>query len=261
MSSSKTLYAILFLVFMTSCFSTRKTIYFRNVEDATIISKIETEAPVIHKNDLLSIKVSSLNPNASEIFNSSSNAGGMMNSVNDGTSTAAFGHLVDNDGNIQIPILGNMKAEGLTQMALKDSILKQIITRNLLIDPIVTVRFLNFKISVMGEVENPAVYNVPNEKITLLEALALAGDLTVYSRRDNILLIREDNGEKKLVRLNLRTSEIFSSPYYYLKSNDIIYVEHNKAKVSASRSIGPWLSAVFSGSSLIIVIITSHIIK
>ncbi|HWZ22995.1 MAG TPA: polysaccharide biosynthesis/export family protein [Cytophagaceae bacterium] len=225
----------------------------------TIISKIESEPPIIHQNDLLSIKISSLNPNASEVFNSST--GSTMNSTNDGASTQAFGYLVDRNGNVQIPILGTIKADGLTQMALKDTIVKQITVRALLIDPIVTVRFLNFRISVMGEVEKPSVYNIPNEKINLLEALALAGDLTVFSRRDNVLIIREENGEKKLVRLNLSSSELFYSPYYYLKSNDIIYVEHNKAKVASSKPIGPWLSAIFSGSSLIIVILSTHIIK
>jgi polysaccharide export outer membrane protein len=253
-----TLYTILLAFFITSCYSTKKTVYFRELGDMTIVSKIASEPPIIHQNDLLSIKISSLNPNASEIFNNNTVG---ASSTNAGTNTQAFGYLVDVAGNIQIPILGNLKVEGLTQMALKDTILKKIISRNLLIDPIVTIRFLNFRISVMGEVDKPSVYNVPCEKITLLEALALAGDLTVFSRRDNILVIREENGEKKLVRLDLSSSELFNSPYYYLKSNDIVYVEHNKAKVVASKPIGPWLSALFSGTSLIIVIISSHIIK
>jgi polysaccharide export outer membrane protein len=256
--SNKTLYALLSLIFfMTSCYSTRKTTYFRDLGNMTIDSKTEIEPPVIHKNDILSIKVSSLNPNASELFNSTNAPGGAGNSTNAGTNTQSFGYLVDVDGNIQIPILGNIKVEGLTTKALKDTLLKQIVARNLLIDPIVTVRFLNFRISVLGEVDHPSVYNVPSEKITLLEALALAGDLTVYSRRDNILIIREENGEKKLTRLDLSSSEIFYSPYYHLKSNDIVYVEHNKAKVASSKPIGPWLSALFSGTSLIIVIITN----
>ncbi len=255
-----TLYILLLLSFLTSCYSKRKTIYFRNLGDTTIVSKIINEPPIIQKNDLLSIKISSLNPVASELFNSSVNTVG-MNSINDGTGTVSFGYLVDKDGNIQLPIVGSFKAEGLTQMALKDTIVKQLVAKNLLVDPIVTVRFLNFKISVLGEVGDPGVYNVPSEKITLLEALALAGDLTVFSRRDNVLLIREEKGEKKLVRLDLRTSEIFYSPYYYLKTNDIIYVEHNRAKVAASKPIGPWLSALFSGTSLIIVLINSHVIQ
>jgi polysaccharide export outer membrane protein len=254
-----TLYTILLAFFITSCYSTKKTVYFRELGDMTIVSKIESEPPIIHQNDLLSIKISSLNPNASEIFNS--NSGNTMNSTNAGASSQAFGYLVDGNGNVQIPILGNIKAEGLTQIALKDTILNKILTRNLLIDPIITIRFLNFRISVMGEVEHPSVYNIPNEKINLLEALALAGDLTVFSKRDNVLIIREENGEKKLVRLNLRSSELFYSPYYYLKSNDIIYVEHNRAKVAASKPIGPWLSALFSGTSLIIVLISQHVIQ
>jgi len=222
----------------------------------TIVSKIEEEPPIIHKNDLLSIKVSSLNDQASEVFNSPSPSG-PPGSSGSGVNSQAFGYLVDVDGNIQFPILGNIKVEGLTQKALKDTILKQIVSKHLLIDPIVTVRFLNFRVSILGEVDKPSVYNIPSEKISLLEAFALAGDLTVFARRDNVLLIREENGEKKLIRLDLSSSEIFYSPYYYLKSNDIVYVEHNKAKVAASKPLGPWLAALFSGSSLLIVIISN----
>jgi polysaccharide export outer membrane protein len=249
-------FALLIMLLFTSCYSTKKATYFTGVKDATITNKLEIEPPVIHKNDLLSIKISSLNPGASEVFNSTVST--TTNSTNGGTSSQAFGYLVDVDGNIQLPILGNFKAEGLTQKALKDSILTKIIKRKLLIDPIVMIRFLNFKISVLGEVSNPSVYNVPSEKITILEALAMAGDMTVFAKRNNVLLIREENGNTVLVRLNLSNSEIFYSPYYYLKSNDIIYVELNKAKVADSKPIGPWLSAIFSASSLLIVILANY---
>ena len=248
-----TLYAFFFLVLMASCYSTKKTTYFRGLEDMTITTKLENEPPIIHKNDLLSITVSSLNPDASEVFNNNASSGGTTHA---GTMTQAFGYLVDVDGNIQFPILGNIKAEGLTQKQLKNIILSQIVAKHLLLDPIVIVRFLNFRVSIMGEVETPGVYNIPNEKVTLLEALALAGDVTVFAKRDNVLLIREENGERILVRLDMSSSEIFYSPYYYLKSGDVVYVEHNKAKVAASKPIGPWLGAIFSGSSLMILILS-----
>jgi polysaccharide biosynthesis/export protein len=251
---------LIFIFFMVSCISSKKSVYFHKLNDMTIASKIENEAPIIQKNDLLSISVSSLNPTASELFNPSNTHGSYTSTVS-GTISQSFGYLVDQEGYIQFPILGNIKAKGLTQKALKDTIHRQIVSRKLLLDPIITVRILNFKISVMGEVAHPSVYNVPNEKITLLEALSLAGDLTVYAKRDNVLLIREENGEKKLIRLNLTTSDIFYSPYYYLKSNDVIYVEHNKAKIASTRPIGPWLSAIFSGTSLLIVIIDRVILK
>ncbi|MCU0431140.1 MAG: polysaccharide biosynthesis/export family protein [Cytophagaceae bacterium] len=241
------------LVLFAQCVSTKKTVYFHGMEDKSIATTMVVEAPVIQKNDLLDISISSLNPNASAIFNLGGSAA-LTNTLS-GTITQTFGYLVDQTGAIQLPVLGNIKAEGLTQAALKDSIVQRILQRKLLIDPIVTIRFLNFKISVMGEVGRPNVYNIPNEKITLLEALTLAGDLTVYSRRDNVLLIREEKGQRQVIRINLNTDELFTSPYYYLKSGDILYVEHNRAKVANSRPVAPWLSAIFSGSSLIIVIL------
>ena len=226
-----------------------------NIDEAIAVSKIENKATIIQRNDLLTITVSSLNPDASKIFNDIHSGSG-FSSVVSGTITQSFGYLVDQYGYIQFPILGNVKAEGLTTKALKDTIYNQIVLRKILIDPIVSVRYLNFKISVLGEVEHPAVYNIPNEKITFLEALTLAGDMTIYGKRNNVLLIREEEGQRKLIRLNLKTAELFSSPYYYLKSNDIIYIEHNRAKIANSRSsMGTWISALFSGSSLLIVII------
>ncbi len=258
--SIRTFLSILTLTLVVSCTSTKKSIYFRGVEDMSIVSTVETEAPVIQKNDLLDITVSSLNPNASQLFNSP-NESNLSTTTFSGTITKSFGYLVDEDGFIQFPILGNIKAAGITQKALKDTIQSQILQRKLLLDPIISVRFLNFKVTVMGEVARPSVYNIPNEKITLLEALTLAGDLTVYSKRDNVLLIREENGKKNLVRLDLSSAKIFDSPYYNLKSNDIVYVEHNRAKVANTRSIAPWLSAIFSGTSLIIVIIDRIILN
>lgn len=252
----KTGNCFLIVFFLASCNTTKKSVYFRKMENTVIKTTIDYEAPIIQKNDLLSIMVSSLNPEASEVFNSTYIPVSHTSDIS-GTITQSFGYLVDRDGNIQFPILGTIKAEGLTQKALKDTIYNKIITKKLLIDPIINVRFLNFKISVMGEVEHPAVFNVPDEKITLLEALTLAGDMTIYARRDNVLLIREENGEKKIVRIDLSTAEIFQSPYYYLKTNDIIYVEPKKSKVATTHPIAPWISAIFSGTSVLIVFLTT----
>jgi len=246
---------VIFLTFViSSCNSTRNSIYFRGLEDMTIHSDIQVEPPIIKKNDLVSIAVSSLNPAASEVFNTTIARSANTSTVS-GTINQSFGYLIDANGNLQFPILGEIKAEGLTSKALEDTLKARILAQELLIDPIVTVRFLNFKISVMGEVDKPSVYNVPNEKITLLEALALAGDMTIYAKRSNVLLIREENGEKKLVRIDMSTSDIFYSEYYYLKSNDIIYVEPRRSKVAMTRPLSTYLTAVFSGTSLLISLI------
>jgi polysaccharide export outer membrane protein len=124
----------------------------------------------------------------------------------------------------------------------------------LLIDPIVNVRFLNYKVTVIGEVGHPSVINVPNEKISLLEALGLAGDMTIYGRRDNVLVIRETEGTKTFQRINLNTNEIFTSPYYYLKSNDIVYVETNKNKVASTGRSVFWIPVIFSFFSTVVTI-------
>jgi polysaccharide biosynthesis/export protein len=120
-------------------------------------------------------------------------------------------------------------------------------------DPIVDVRYLNYKVSVLGEVARPSVFTVPNEKLTLLEALGLAGDLTIFASRHNVLLIREEHGVKKLIRIDLTTDELLTSPYYYLKSNDIVYVEPNKAKISAASSTRQWLPIVLSSLTFVVV--------
>ena len=125
-----------------------------------------------------------------------------------------------------------------------------------MVDPIVNVRFLNFRVTVLGEVAKPTVVSVANERISILEAIGLAGDLTIYAKRDNILLIREENNERIVKRVNLNNSDIFNSPYYYLKTNDIVYAEPNKAKISSSSTIRQVLPIVLSSLSLVAIVLT-----
>lgn len=251
-------YAFIYLLFVAflgaSCVSTEKATYFNHTKTSRFRTELESLEPVIQKNDLLSISVSSLNPEASEIFNTP-NISATQTSTATGTTSQASGYLVDQDGYIQFPFLGNVMATGLTKKALKNNITEKLITKKLLLDPIVNIRYLNYKVSVLGEVGRPSVLTIPNEKVTLLEALGLAGDLTVYARRDNVLLIREEEGEKRLTRLDLTTDEIFTSPYYYLKSNDIIYVEPNRSKIASTGRVMLWLPAIFSALSLSVIVI------
>jgi polysaccharide export outer membrane protein len=248
------IFGILFLFATASCVSTKQSVYFHKQEDGRIQSEFSNTESIIQKNDLLSISISSLNPDASLLFNSPNTNNTQIAAVS-GNQVQAQGYLVDQDGYIQFPILGNIKAEGLTKKGLKATIASEIISRKLLLDPIVNIRFLNYKISVLGEVERPAVYTIPNEKVTIFEALGLAGDITIYGKRNNVMLIREENGDKILKRLDLTNSEIFSSPYYYLRSNDILYVEPNKSKVASSRQTNHWLPVIFSAISLMVVVI------
>jgi polysaccharide export outer membrane protein len=234
---------------VTSCVNTRKAVYFVDQNDATLQSTTVIPESVIQKNDFLGISVSSLNPTASAVFNAPtmpSAAGG---------SIASPGYLVDASGNIQFPILGNIPAAGLTGNQLRESIVRSLTDKKLLVDPIVSVRYLNFKVTVLGEVARPTVVNVPNEKITLLEALGMAGDLTIFGKRENVMVIREEGTQKIIKRINLNTSELFNSPFYYLKSNDIVYVEPNKAKVASSARSNQILPIVLSALSFAAIVV------
>ena len=249
---SKYLYFLLALsLLLTSCVNTRKTTYFNDLGDTRIQSPAPT-VPIIHKNDLLSISVSSSNPDASKIFNDP-NLSSTTTSTATGTTQQMVGYLVTNDGNFKFPELGTIKAEGFTVKQLSEFMTQTLIDNKLLIDPIVTVRFLNFRVTVLGEVTHPTVITVPNERISILEALGLAGDLTIYGKRDNVLLIREENGEKLIKRIDLNSKDILSSPFYYLQSNDVVYVEPNKNKVASVSNSRLLLPVVFSALSFLTV--------
>lgn len=244
------LIAATILLLATSCVDTRKATYFNGVNDGTTTVNIPVPESIIRKNDILSISVTSLNPEATEIFNNPNTTGG-----NNGTPGTVTGYFVNSEGNIQFPVIGNVKVEGLTKGQVKDLITKKLIENQLLKDPIVSIRLMNFRVTVLGEVRTPTVIPVPNERISLLEAIGLAGDLTIYAKRENVLVIREENGQKVIKRLDLNSDELLKSPYYYLQSDDVVYVEPNKARVaSAGRSI-QWLPAVFAAMSLAVVVV------
>lgn len=239
---------------MSSCVSTKNQLYFVDQKDATILSDTKIPETAIQNNDLLGIAVSSLNPAATAVFNSP-NITYANASTSTGSTLQSSGYLVNSDGFIQFPFLGNIKAAGKTSNQLREEIINRILEKKLLVDPIVNVRYLNFKVSVLGEVEHPTVVNVPNEKITLLEALGMAGDMTIYGKRENVMVIREEEGKKIIKRLNLNSSDLFNSPYYYLKSNDIVYVEPNKARLASSTRTSQLLPIIFSALSFAAILI------
>lgn len=234
-------------VFFTACTSTKKIIYLQDVvplKQQEIEQKYEV---IIHGDDLLAIMVNSRDPELALPFNMpmvsyqlGSNTGGQQR---------VLGYLVDTNGNIDFPILGEIHVEGLTRMQLTELIKNKLIEGDLIKDPIVTVQFLNFKISVMGEVGRPGSFTISGDRITLLEALSMAGDLTIYGRRDRVGVIRENNGKRTILFHDLRSADIFNSLCYYLQQNDIVYVEPNKAKsgqssINQNNSIGVWVSVI-----------------
>ena len=251
------LLAMAAIIFCTSCVNTKKAVYFNSIQDTDLIVVTQELEPIIKPSDILSITVSSLNPDATELFNKP-NISTTTAAMNTPTTTQSSGFLVDLDGHIQYPIIGKIRVSGLTQKQLKAQMTKTFIDKKLLVEPVVDIRFPNFRISVMGEVARPSVVTVPSEKISLLEALALAGDLTIYARRDNVVLIREENGKRMVRRMDLNSNSILTSPYYYLKSNDVIYVEPNRSKVANSGRLTQWLPVIFSLVSLTIIVIDRY---
>ena len=237
-------------ILFCSCVNTRKATYFNDLRDSAQFRSELLSETFIKSSDILDITVSSLNPEATAIFNPSHKANGENT-----------GYLVEPNGTILFPVLGSIKVEGLTKEQLKAQLTKMLTDKKLLVDPIVSVRFQNFRVTVLGEVKNPAVIPVPSEKISLLEAIGLAGDLTIYAKRDNVLIIREENGEKTVKRINLNSNELFTSPYYYLKSNDVIYVEPNKTKVATSGRSQVWMPVVFSALSFFTIVADRVLIK
>lgn len=239
-----------------SCSTVKKATYFNDMGDAKFANTGETLEPVLQKNDILSITVSSLNVESAEMFNVANKTTAPGASF-DGRTSPTSGYLIDQDGYIQFPFIGGIMAAGLTKKDLRQYITKELIVRKLLIEPIVDIRYLNFKVSVLGEVNNPSVFTIPNEKVTLLEALGLAGDMTIFAQRDNVFVISEQDGVKTTKRVNLNTDELFTSPNYYLKSNDIVYVQPNKRKVRNTSNTPQWFSVVVGALSLAVISIAS----
>lgn len=247
-------------VFFSSCTNTKKVTYFNALTDDQIQYQVQNLEPVIQKNDLLNIIVNSVNGEANQMFNLYSVTMSLGNPYS-GTVIQTSGFLVDQDGYIQYPVLGAIKAAGLTKKELKDIIVKGLVAHNVLYDPIVSIRYLNYKVTVLGEVGHPAVINVPNEKITILEALGLAGDLTIYGQRNNVLLLREEADGKRISHhIDLTSKDILYSPFFYLKSNDVLYVAPNKANVASASTTKLWLPAVF-GAMTFLTVVLDKVIK
>jgi polysaccharide export outer membrane protein len=241
---------------LSSCANTKKVAYFNDIKDsARIVSKAGLE-PVIQKKDILSIMVSSLSNEATVIFNTP-NLPITPNALSGNNTPQTAGYLVGEDGTIKFPILGNIPAAGLTQKRLENNITQLLIDKKLLFDPIVSSRFLNFRVTVLGEVNRPGVVTAPSEQISILEAIGDAGDLTIYGLRDNVILIRQEGPDKLVKRLNLNSSNLLQSPYFFLKSNDVIYVEPSKAKVASTDFTRQLLPIIFSGISVVVIVLNS----
>lgn len=249
---AKTVISVLLL---SACASPGNVAYIQNSDTFDALNSAYLYDAKIMPKDVLTISVNTINPEASEPFNLTvaptlSNKNG---SQSFSSSRALQTYLVDNDGTISFPVLGTLKVGGLTKVECEKLISNGIRPyMNANENPIVTVRMANYKISVLGEVARPGMFTVNNEKINIFEALAQAGDLTIYGVRDRVRLIRENaEGKKDIYTLNLNDANIISSPYYYLQQNDVIYVEPNKVKARNS-SVGQTTSLWLTSTSILI---------
>ena len=243
-------------VLLASCSTPNNIAYFQN-KAVDQPEKIDKHAGiVIQPKDMLSIIVSSKNPELVVIFNLpvvSYQAGSEI--VSTGSSQRMMGYVVDNDGYIDFPILGQIKVAGLTRWELSELIKDKLLNGGYLSDAVVTVEFMNFKVSVIGEVNSPGTYTIEGDKVTILQAISLAKDLTIYGMRENVSVIRERDGERTIYEINLCDVSLFNSPAYYLQQNDIVYVQPSGIKARQSTTDDKALRmtsiAVSSGSLLV----------
>jgi len=237
----------MYALLLSACGSTKEISYLQDMNVVRMLTIKQKYEAIIHQNDLLSIYVNSKNPELTAPFNmpvAFSQVG-----VDVSSSQRVLGYLVDVNGDIDFPMLGKIPVEGLTRLQLTDLIKNWLTRDNLIKDPIVTVQFLNFRVSVMGEVNHPGSFTITGDRVTLLDALSMAGDLTIYGKRNRVAVIREDQNERTIMFHDLRSVNIFASPCYYLQQNDIVYVEPNRARAAQSHinqnnSVGVWLSAI-----------------
>lgn len=246
----KTYASFVLILVLASCGSRKKIVYFQD-SDGSIESADSYLVPKLEIGDILSVEVTGDNPELSKPFNQPEmvRQGNQITSYVNGV-PATYGYLLGPDSTIALPIVGKVKVGGLNRSEATAVIEKSV--SEYLNKPSVNIRILNFKITVLGEVKTPGTFSIPNERITILEAIGIANDLKITGERKNILVIRHENGEKMEYRVDLTSKKIFQSPVYYLKQNDVVYVQPNrKARYDASvlKSTG---GVIISATSLII---------
>ena len=226
-----------FLSAFSSCSTKQNIIYFKDIQNnksADLENSALFTEPIIQPDDNLSISIFTLNLQTGSIINQAAASPILGGNANSTISQQVTGFVVDKNGEVELALAGKIKVAGLTTYQARE-VIREKVTKYYN-QPNVQVRFANFKVSVLGEVNSPSTYNMPNEKVSIMDALSLAGDLTVYGRRDNVLIVRDNNGKKQYGHVDLNSSEIFSSPFFYLKQNDLVYVEPTKAKNVANNA-------------------------
>ena len=243
------LFLLAALLAFSSC-NRRNLAYFSDLQgQSTYTEKVSNATePKIKPDDLLSITVTSINPEANMLFNQ----GVIASEGNVGTGgvdKSTLGYVVNSEGLINLPMLGKVELGGLSKEEATRKITEAL--QEYLKEPIVNIRYLNYRITVIGEVNKPSTFTVPTEKINLLTALGMAGDLTVFGKRENILIIREEAGERTMTRVNLNDTEVLNSPYFYLQQNDVVYVEPDKMKAVQASTNTSTISIIVAVATII----------
>jgi polysaccharide export outer membrane protein len=243
----------IFMLLNSSCASKKEVVYFQQSIGEQKDSKTSSYEPILQADDVLLIVISAENPEVAAPYNLNYLlALQAQSAANSPLGLQLQSYLIDRKGNVDFPLLGKIKLGGLTRIEAIQKI--KSLLENHIKDPSVNLRILNFKVSVIGEVNRPGSFPIQSERITLLEALSLAGDLTIYGNRNSILVIREKEGLKTIEKVDITKRDFINSPYYYLCQNDQIYVEPNKTKVNAS-VIGPDITVGLSALSILVTIL------
>jgi polysaccharide export outer membrane protein len=259
---------VCFTLLLGSCFvscisvkkQTQDALYFKDISDSLLQKQANDFEPIIQKGDILSIAVITPNEQSARLFNQ---PGSNMSSGTDGMSSnnTVSGYLVNEVGNITFPLLGNIKAAGLTRLKLSDTLSD--LLRKYIDSAIVSIRVQNYRITVLGEVAKPGTYSIPSERVSVIDAIGLAGDLTIYGRRNKIRVIRNTEGKRETGLLDLNKGDIFDSPFFYLRQNDIVYIEMNDRKIpntdqASLRNVSIGLGII---SALGVIISTINVLK
>ena len=248
-----------------SCSTPKEISYFQDLQpgvtELTITDSVEIK---VRPKDKLSILVNAQDPKLTNMFNLPivSQQIGQESTGSSGTSRGVSGYTVDSFGDINFPVLGKIRVEGMTREQIADYLTKQLKEQELIKDPVVTVEFINLGVSVLGEVNNPGRIKIERDNMTILDAISEAGDLTIYGKREKVLVLRQENGRQRVYGVNLCSAEhIYSSPVYYLQQNDVVYVEPNDTKSRQStvngntvRSTSFWISLASLITSIAVLI-------
>ncbi len=240
---------LLSLLLLASCGSKKDVVYFQNVDNIGSSNSINVYNPTIKSDDILTINVAALDLDAVKPFNLPATS--FITNEGEIGRAAQQTYLVDSNGNINFPVLGTLKMAGLNRIQATNKITDLI--KEYVKNPIVNIRTVNFKVTILGEVNRPGSYTISNERITILEALGLAGDMSIQAKRNNVLVVREDKGKTTYTRIDLTSESVFNSPVYYLTQNDVIYVEPNSSRVKSS-TVGPNTSATLGVVSTLVTI-------